>query len=61
MFKFMNFGVLAAVSYKFLNVFIPLFLSLIKVYDYQSTQLLIVSYAYYSDMFRLNRVIVRLS
>jgi hypothetical protein len=32
----------------------------VKVYNYQSTQLFIVSYAYYSDMFRLNRVIIRL-
>jgi len=36
-------------------------LSIIKVYNYQSTQPIIVNYAYYSDIFRLNRVIVRLS
>jgi hypothetical protein len=33
--------------YKTLNVVIPLCLSVIKVYNYPSTQLFIVNYAYY--------------
>jgi len=44
-----------------MNVVIPLCLSIIKVYNYQSTHPFIVHYAYHSDMFRLNRVIIRLS
>jgi len=35
--------------------------SRVKVYNYQSTQPFFVHYAFYSDMFRLNRVIIRLS
>ena len=33
----------------------------VKVYNYQSIQPFIVNYAYYSDMFRFNQVIIRLS
>jgi hypothetical protein len=46
-------------NYFISNVVIPLCLLIIKVYNYQSTQPFIASYAYYSDMFRLNRVIIR--
>jgi len=45
----------------FLNVVILFCWSVIKVYNYQSTQSFIVNYSCYSDMFRLNRVMIRLS